>query len=238
MRLFGMGPENTQEWKRQPVQKEPAHAVTDVAFTVGYETSQALAKALRELTGRSATELRANPSQMDKIIAALSTPRQQPEIKPLEVKLVTIEPFKVIASRHSGAQKGLFEAYGKLFAWAEIGGIAENLRGIYGVPIDEVGPDADEDCQFDCCFDFGAAAKPDHTHIARELGGGLYAVARHIGHYDGLHDVYDSLYGSWLTSTRYELRDSALFHHYLADPESLPPEEWETDVYLPVIAGA
>jgi AraC family transcriptional regulator len=217
--------------------KDPANTVTDVAFAVGYETSQALAKALRELTGESATELRKNPARIDEIIETLSAPHQQPEFMPLEVKLVTVEPFKVIAMRHEGAQKGTFEAYGKLFAWAEEGGFAGSLQGIYGIPINEAGPGPDEDCLFDCCFDFGAAARPDDAHVIRSIDGGLYAIARHVGHYDGLHSVYDALYGQWLANSAHTLRDAALFNHYLADPDTMPPEQWETDVYLPVDAA-
>jgi DNA gyrase inhibitor GyrI len=30
------------------------------------------------------------------------------------------------------------------------------------------------------------------------------------------------------------VREQPLFNHYLADPDTLPPEEWETDIYLPL----
>jgi AraC family transcriptional regulator len=44
----------------------------------------------------------------------------------------------------------------------------------------------------------------------------------------------DFLYGTWLPASGYVLREDASYNHYLADPASLPPEEWETDVYIPV----
>lgn len=104
----------------------------------------------------------------------------------LEVRLVSVEPFRVIASRYVGPQPGLFEAYGALFRWGEEAGHTRNLRGIYGVPVDDPGTVDETECRVDCCFDFGTGAAPGNDYNALMLGGGL------------------------------------------------PPEEWETDVYIPV----
>ena len=31
------------------------------------------------------------------------------------------------------------------------------------------------------------------------------------------------------------MRDSPSYYHYQADPDTLPPEEWETDIYVPIV---
>lgn len=54
------------------------------------------------------------------------------------------------------------------------------------------------------------------------------------GRYEGLKDKYDFPYGTWLSKSAYSLRDQAAFNHYLNDPDSAPPEQWETDIYVPV----
>ena len=214
--------------------KETQKPITEIAFDVGYESSQAFSKAFRETTGFSASGLRQAPRELESTITALSSPPAQETRKALEVRLVSVEPYKVIAARHVGSQDGLFHAFGNLMRWAEETGRAEDFRGIYGVPIDDARGDAADECRFDCCFDLGPNVSPDSKHREVVLGGGLYAVARHVGPYEGLDGIYDYLYGPWLSSSTYTLRGQPFYNHYLADPDTVPPEEWETDVYLPI----
>ena len=208
--------------------------ITEIAFDVGYDSSQAFSKAFRDVTGFSPTGLRQEPQQLETVIKELSSPPEQPTMKTLEVRLVSLDPFKVIASRHLGPHKGLFKAYGNLMKWATETGRGSAFQGIYGVPIDDPRGVPEEECRFDCCFDFGPDVEPDEAHPEVFLGGGLYAVTRHVGPYEGLEEKYDFLYGPWLSSSEYFLREGAPYNHYQADPDTLPPEEWETDVYLPI----
>lgn len=46
-------------------------------------------------------------------------------MKPLEVRLASVEPFKAIAACHVGPPPGLFGAYGSLFEWAQRKGLAD-----------------------------------------------------------------------------------------------------------------
>lgn len=221
--------------------KNRANSVTQVAFDVGYDSSQSFAKAFRSGTGHSASEVRKKPAALDKILASLSGPADKPTkgSGDIEVNIVCVEPFKVIASRHRGSHDGLFRNYGDLFNWAEKAGLAESLRGIYGVPVDDPRDTPENECRFDCCFDFGLDASASSDLKEFSLGGGEYAVARHIGPYDGIEEKYDYIYGPWLTTCGFTLREQSFFNHYLQDPDSVPPEKWETDVYVPVrtVAG-
>ncbi len=214
--------------------RDSTKSITEIAFDVGYESSQAFSKAFRQLTGCSATEARANHQKLDALVKVLSGAPGQPADSELEVRLVSVEPFKVIASRHVGPPEGLFTAFGDLYAWAEKAGMLDDYRGIYGIPIDDPRDSLSEGARFDCCFDFGPKAEPSEQHSEAFLGGGLYAVARHVGPYEGLDDKYDRLYGPWLLSSQYQLRDFPSYNHYLNDPSTVPPEQWETDIHLPV----
>ena len=214
--------------------KEPQKPITEIAFDVGYESSQAFSKAFREVTGFSASGLRQEPQKLEAVIRDLSSPPEQSATKTLEVKLVSVEPFKVIASRHVGPAKGVFKVYGDLLRWAEETDRGKAFRGIYGIPTDDPRGVPEEECRFDCCFNFGPTVQPDETHRAVFLGGGLYAVTRHLGPYEGLEGKYDFLYGPWLSSSGYALRENPSYNHYQADPDTLPPEKWETDIYVPI----
>lgn len=210
--------------------------VTEVAFDVGYDTSQSFAKAFRAATGFTPSAIRKDQASLNRVLQELGNPAdgRSGSSRDLEVKLVSVEPFKVIASRHVGPHKGLFKAYGELFHWAETTGLVERFRGIYGIPIDDPRDTPARECRFDCCFDFGPEANGDGLFREDKLGGGTFAVTRHIGPYEGLEDKYDYLYGAWLNGSGYALRDLPAFNNYLNDPDSAPPEKWETDIYVPV----
>jgi len=227
--------------------KNPGKSVTEIAFDAGFESSQAFSKAFRRETGYSASELRRDQERLEAVAQLLSRPPGAPAMKALEVRLVSVEPFKVIATRHVGPPRELFRAYGALFEWAQNHGLADKLRGIYGVALDDPLNVPENEYRFDCCFDFGANADtgensdrsgdPSRGLCNLVLGGGLYAVVRHVGPYEGLEEKSDYLYGAWLPQSGYALRETNGFNHYLQDPDTLPPEQWETDIYLPVGSG-
>jgi AraC family transcriptional regulator len=214
--------------------RDTSKPVTEIAFDIGYESSQAFSKALRQMTGSSASELRKDRGRLDTLAQQLAGAAQRPEFSQLEVRLVSVDPFRVIAARHVGRPEGLFAAFGALFEWGEKSGYLQDYRGIYGIPVDDPRDESEDRARFDCCFDFGPNALPENPYTQTMLGGGLYAVTRHTGPYEGLDEKYDGLYGSWLPSSKHGLRDSCAYNHYLVDPGTVPPEQWKTDVYLPV----
>ena len=215
--------------------KGSSKTITEIAFEVGYDSSQSFAKAFRSATGHSASSIRNNKQGLDSLLDQLSnsTQAETGDDKNISVRVVSVEPFEVVASRHIGEHKGLFAAYGELFTWAQENGLVEQFRGIYGIPIDDP-RDTPEDSRFDCCFDFGPNAETGDRYLKENLGGGLFAVARHLGPYDGLEEKYDYLFGPWLNQSGYRLREQAFFNHYVQDPDTVPPEEWETDIYVPI----
>jgi AraC family transcriptional regulator len=216
--------------------RDTAKPVTEVAFEVGFDTSQSFAKAFRAATGFTPTAIRKDLTSLNRVLSELGKPADGPAqgLRDLEVKVVSVEPFKVIASRHVGPHKGLFKAYGELFHWAETTGLVARFRGIYGIPIDDPRDAPDGECRFDCCFDFGPEAGGNGQFREDRLGGGKFVVTRHTGPYEGLEDKYDYLYGAWLNGSGYALRDQPAYNNYLNDPDSAPPEKWETDIYVPV----
>jgi AraC family transcriptional regulator len=216
-------PRNDGRHFRRPVGKSVIIVVNPVASTI------------RSVTGHSASSIRNQQDALDSQLGQLATsvnPKAGQD-KNIEVKVVSVDPFEVVANRYTGEHKGLFAAYGELFTWAQEQGLVEQFRGIYGIPIDDP-RDTPDDCRFDCCFDFGPNAETGQRYQKEKLGGGLFAVARHVGPYEGLEEKYDFLFGCWLNQSTFSLRDQAFFNHYVQDPDTVPPEEWETDIYVPI----
>ncbi len=217
--------------------KTTAKPITEIAFDVGYESSQAFSKAFREVTGFSASDLRARPKKLEALIKTLSSPKERSShrnSRAIDVKLVSVEPFKVIAYRHVGPPSELSGIFPKVFDWAEETGVMSGFKGIYGIPLDDPRSTAPGDCRFDCCLDLGPDVTAENDFTAKHLGGGLFAVTRHIGPYEVLDEKYDYLYGPWLAASGYVLRDQPFYNHYVVDPDSVPPEKWITDIYLPI----
>jgi len=91
------------------------------------------------------------------------------------------------------------------------------------------------ECVFDCGMGFGRPppALPAPLRTLR-LGGGAYAVVRHVGSYAGLEAVTDALLRDWLPDSGHALRDAELYYHYLDDPEKVPEAILRADICVPV----
>jgi AraC family transcriptional regulator len=59
-------------------------------------------------------------------------------------------------------------------------------------------------------------------------------VLHHKGPYAELERAYAWLYGTWLPQSGEEAADRPVFEEYLNNPRALPPQEWLTDICLPL----
>lgn len=218
---------------------DPRQAVTDAALAVGYETPQAFARAFRQALDASPSELRAQPARLASELARLSRAagNGNAPASPLQVEVVSLEPFSLVATRRTGDDADLALAYEALFGWAAQRGLVERVVGIYGVPWQDRRDTPAAECEFDCALAFdGEVAAGDGTSPL-VLGGGRWARLRHVGPYAGLEPLTDALLADWLPGSGCALRDEPLFHHYLDDPEQTPEAVLRTDIYLPVAPG-
>lgn len=216
----------------------PHEPVTEAALAVGYETPQAFARAFRQAFDASPSEWRAQPERWDAAMDRLRRPAAGVDaIAPaLQVEIVSVEPFRVVAMRYVGDHRDLDLAYGRLFEWAAEHALLERVAGIYGVPHDHA-PDAlPDEGAFDCAlaFDGGDITSDGDAHPL-DLGGGLWARWRHVGSYDHLGALTDRLIAGWLPDSGYLLRDAHPFRHFLDDPEATAQVDLRADVYLPVM---
>ena len=219
---------------------EPSERVTETALAVGYETPQAFARAFRQAFDASPSEWRGQHERLHEAMLRLQRPPFNSEAgEPvMQVEVVSVEPFRVVATRYVGDYRELDQAYGRLFEWAASHALLERMAGIYGVAHDG-GPDAAHDRgAFDCALAFhGGDVATDDDTSPLQLGGGLWARWRHIGAYDHLGAQTDHLIATWLPGSGYVLRDASPFRHFLDDPEDVPEATLRADVYLPVTPG-
>ncbi|WP_019463498.1 AraC family transcriptional regulator, partial [Dyella japonica] len=195
------------------------------------------ARVFRQAFDATPSELRGKQALLQAAMQRLRgpAPRDDAGEPALRVEVVSVEPFRVVATRYVGDHRDLDQAYGRLFAWAADHGLLERMRSLYGVPHDG-GPDAAlDEGAFDCALAFeGGDVAADGDTFALQLGGGLWARWRHVGSYDRLGVLTDRLIARWLPDSGYQLRDALPFRQFMDDPEVVPEAALRADIYLPV----
>jgi AraC family transcriptional regulator len=212
--------------------KATPRPIGDIAGAVGYETQQAFAKAFRQQFAAAPTDVRERPDAYSDTLTMNSVPRPASVIR---VEIVQLAPFRVAALRNRGAYADLDQAYVRLFGWVQAQGALDAVRGIWGAPHHDRRDVPPEDSIFDCCLAIDADLAPsDGVHI-EELGGGAYAVFRHIGSYARLDEAHDVLLRDVLPQAQLTLRDAPILHRFLNEPDVTPEAELETHIYLPIV---
>ncbi|MEN1995735.1 MULTISPECIES: AraC family transcriptional regulator [Stenotrophomonas] len=211
--------------------------VTEVALNVGYESPQALARACRQALDATPSSLRENAGLRSHWQQRLALPAGDHAggTVPLQVTVTTLEPFDVVALRTQGAFDDLDQAFGEIFTWAAEQGWVEQLQQLIGIARTDHRDAPAQECVFDCAMGFGRTPQALPTPLrALTLGGGTYAVLRHVGSYAGLEAATDALLRDWLPDSGHTLRDAELYYHYLDDPEQVPDAILRADICVPV----
>jgi AraC family transcriptional regulator len=228
--------------------------VLDVALAVGYESAQALAKAMRRELDTTPTAVRAGAAphwqQLFERRGVAAEPGLRGAPTPAGVQRTALQPRLVdVADRwmltatgqgmHEGRMaRAAEQAFAEL--WAALGpaGLAERVTHSVGILPDEPEHPNDPQPRIWIGAGFGGEKPPlalQGSLAWRLMPGGRHAVFTHVGPYDSLHRHWGAIYGHWLAATGYALRDTPPYEHYLNDPRTLPPEQWRTDLHVPLL---
>lgn len=211
--------------------------VTEVALSVGFESPQALARACRQALDATPSALRDDAALRERWQQRLSLPAgdHADAAVPLQVTVTLLEPFDVVVLRRQGAFDDLDQAFGQVFAWAAEQGWAGHLQQLVGIARTDHRDVPARECVYECGMGFGRTPPPLPAPLRTlALGGGTYAVLRHVGRYAGLEAATDALLRSWLPDSGHALRDAELYYHYLDDPEEVPEAILRADICVPV----
>jgi AraC family transcriptional regulator len=210
--------------------------ISEIAGRIGYETPQAFAKAFRQVFDAAPSEVRERPdAHVDKLAAAIQRASAAAETVPaVRIQVVDLQPFRVIVLRNHGDYADLDQAYAALFKWMEDRVELDSIRGIWGVPYHDRRDTPAAESVFDCCLATAVALEESADVRIMQLGGGRYARFRHVGSYALLDDAHDALLRDALPASGQTLRDVAIVHQFLNDPEVTPESALETEIYLPI----
>lgn len=218
--------------------QQPDASVTDAALAAGYESAQALARRCRQRMAATPRALRADPAlrqQWQRVLAQPPADDTAERSTPLKVEVRALQPFEVVLLRAQGAFGDLDASFGRLFAWAQRQGLADDLQHLVGIAIDDHRDVPARAHRFDCGMGFATALPSLPSPLRRQaLGAGPHAVVHHVGPYEHLQAVGDALLGEWWPDSGHALAEAPLYFHFLDDPEQVPPERLRADVCLPL----
>ncbi|WKB51421.1 AraC family transcriptional regulator [Eleftheria terrae] len=232
--------------------------VIDIALSVGYESAQSLAKAMRRELGTTPTAVRrgaAAPwtSLLQPARLPGPDPLSSPGDVPMQVTRHAILPPGLVAL--TATARGIVahqmtraaqQAFGELMPAVGAAGLMPQVRSLVSiVPDDPQGPD-DPHCRFVAGVVFGYAMA-DGSGTCRQpelplsgtlawqpLAPGRHAVFTHMGPYTTLHLSWAAIYRDWLPASGERLRDAPPLELCINNPATTAPDALHTEIWVPV----
>lgn len=152
-----------------------------------------------------------------------------------EPAIVMTEPAVVAVLRLSGPVSQIPGGYGRLYAWIAARGL--HASGMPAAVYLTMPPEVPEDA---AVFELWAPvaddipeADADEAGIAIRYEPAIRALsAMHVGPYDSMGSTYDAML-LWMTEHGYAM-DGPPMERYYSDPNEVPPEEYLTEILMPV----
>ncbi len=203
--------------------------VQDIAFEVGYHNPETFTRAFNRRYDSSPRAFRKAQRQIvESRLDVIVRQRLADQVMATEIK--RLEPIRVAFLTHKGP-------------YHEVGGTWELLLGslppsecgrLIGIPYTDPNTAAPNQIRYDACVEIGAEFSPSEQLQVKELPGGQFVESIHLGSFEKIDDTYHLLYGLWLPTSRYELRNEPSMEIYLTDSRQTAPEETRTAIYLPI----
>ncbi|MEY9781095.1 AraC family transcriptional regulator [Sinorhizobium fredii] len=221
--------------KRLRLQRAAAELVqTDLAVEViarrsGYPNVQSFNRTFKAVYGLPPARYRKEGSHK-----AFETPWMEGNAVMYDVTLRTIDPLTLLGVAHSGSYMAIGQAFETLYGTLFARGLFRPDMEMIGIYLDDPElVDTDKLRSFAC-----VTTKEDGLAEAQltpqSIDGGQYAVLRHKGPYADMPKAYQWFYGTWLSNSGREIRDSVMFEKYLNNPREVAPIELLTEIYLPL----
>jgi len=151
-----------------------------------------------------------------------------------DVTIRELQPVRLTALRHTGPYLDIGTTFERLFAWAAGRRLMGPQTRAIGVYYDDPDGTSAEALRSDAGLAVEAGSALDNGLRIVEVPGGRHAVLHHQGPYAELNKAYRWLYREWLPKSGEQCADRPIFEEYLNNPRTLPPEQWLTDICLPL----
>ncbi|HYD70767.1 AraC family transcriptional regulator [Azospirillum sp.] len=203
--------------------------VTAIARRAGYGSVEAFTRAFRQAYGSPPAAYRTRGS-----LAPPAPTIDETEDSMNDVTVRDLEPIRVAAIAHRGPYMEIGTAFARLSAWAAGRGLLGPNTRAFGVAYDDPDTVPAAELRSEACLAVGPEVEGEGDVYIREIPGGRHAVLLHKGPYAELHRSYRRLYRDWFPASGFVPADRPAVEEYLNDCRTLPPEEWLTEIRIPL----
>jgi AraC family transcriptional regulator len=207
-------------------------SILDAVAQSGYATSQSFARALKDQTGATPSELRDDLMRRKQAEESLAVPNPSSAASPpITIEIMSVAPLRLAAIRNVGDYAELNHGFGQLVELiaGQVG--PEAITGLYGIPHDDPREVEAQACRFDCAVSTSANIEPNGQVFVVGCDGGSALRMIHSGDYDHIHTAADALYRKAVTE-HFQIADAPLLIHYLHDPEEVPVDQLIAHFFL------
>lgn len=219
---------------------EGRFTLTEIALECGFDSGSSLSRAFRKHFNCTPTEYRKqHPSLL------LPPPRPRARKKDnLHAEIRKAPPRNVVYVERKGLidqnfNRAATEAFRALTGEIKRVNAWQFMRQRVGLCPDEAGMVADEEARYQAgffCEGDLSLLPPMNAEVRRlTIPGGKWAVTVHLGSYETIWQSWNRTYRDWLPKSGLEPRDVAPFEIYLNNQKQTPPEELQTEIWIPIL---
>lgn len=217
---------------------QPRLAVTQVALSVGFGSTEAFARAFKTRFGSTPTGWRDSQRRnRDQSKSKRDQARAQPPANDghMKVSIVDRQPTTVAYLRHVGPYGKLVSDFWitKVAPWMETNGLYGKPR--YGISLDDPGIAAPETLRYDAAVEVPKNFVGAGDHQMTVIPGGKYAVGKFKGTDNEVGEAWAWLLRDWLPESGMQLDSRPFFEHYpVTAGYDQKTGEFECEICLPV----
>jgi len=207
-------------------------SVLEFALDAGYESAAAFSRAFEQRLGLTPSECCASHRLELRVRAAHLQPHCTAIMIAPEIRQRSLTTVAFV--RHIGPYDSVGAAWEKLCAFAGQHQLFGPKTTLIGISRDDPNITTNGQLRYDACITL------DHDfNLTGEIGvqtvqGGRYAVSLHCGPYENFSTTYDAIYRDCLPQSGEPLRDAMAFELYLNTPDTTPPADLRTEIWVPL----
>ncbi len=211
-------------------------SINSIAAKIGYNDVSSFSKAFSKEFGTSPQEYKSNREMLLNTNVDYLIDDKGKLVSEIKPKIFLFPDKKVIYIRVIGEYGGqkVMDAWEQLITFVtqhKLLGWNPEFYSIYYDDPENVGV---ENCISDLCFVTKKDIVDTSIFKSNQLSRGKYAVFRYKGPYERLWELYNTIYGDWLLTADYKLRDVPTMEKYINYSPKTPPNSLLTDIYIPI----
>jgi AraC family transcriptional regulator len=211
-------------------------SINSISDKIGYNNVSSFSKAFSKEFGISPQEFKLNSELLLNTHIDYRLDTKGKIVSEINPKIILLPDKQVIFINITGEYGGkeVVEAWDRLLNFITQNKLLGWNPEFFSIYYDD--PDIVEraKCTSDLCFTTKKIPHNCDDFKSKLIEGGKYAVFRYKGPYERLWDLYGKIYGDWLLSADYKLRDVPLFEKYINYSAKTKPENFLTEIYIPI----